>query len=151
MQPLPAHLLGHAARIFLDLAYPGGEAPAKCRPLRDLHAGAAVPAPLLEPPLCQDLCRPKRDQEMHGYAFRLGSEHFPHLKLQVVWHDQLDAWIFSVDTHDYLILPATDPDLHRFHDLQARNRQLKERIEEAWEAAGLMTFKRALQQELGLS
>jgi hypothetical protein len=144
---LTTSLLGQASRTFLTLAYPGG--PGTIPPNRRPFLNPAPDQPvelLLAPPLCEVLRTSEGD--LRGYAFRLGSACYPHLKLQVVRHDQGDAWIFSVDTHDALRLDANHPDACGWKGLQIANRQLKEQIEHAWEAEGLLTFNGLLRQEL---
>jgi hypothetical protein len=85
--------------------------------------------------------------EIRGYAFRLGSTVFPHLKLQVVGQSDGEL-VFSVDTHDQVRVPLGHPDAAAWAQVQAANRKLKEEIEHAWEAAGLLTFNALLRREL---
>ena len=84
---------------------------------------------------------------IRGYAFRLGSSVFPHLKLQVVGQSD-EELVFSVDTHDQVRVPANHPDAAGWAQIQTANRKLKEEIERAWEAAGLLTFNALLRREL---
>ena len=84
-----------------------------------------------------------------GFAYRLGCGHFPHLKLQVVRCE--GGWVFGVDTHDGFFpggLPASDPEAQAWKELVTANRQLKERIEQAWEREGLTTFHTLLRADL---
>lgn len=85
---------------------------------------------------------------MRGYSFRLGCTHYPHLKLQVVNTDD-GSLVFSVDTHDAVQLQPDHPDWPRWRQLQTANRELKTRIERAWDAEGLLTFNGLLRRELG--
>lgn len=146
MKGLTTALLARACRIFLELAYPGGEhtiphpksdylTVPEDRPLGDL----------LVPPLCQVLTA--RDGSLRGYSLRLGSACHPHLKLQIVAHEEKQC-VFSVDTHDTLMLENNSPDAPRWRQLQEDNHRLKEQIERAWQNAGLLTFKTLLRQEL---
>jgi hypothetical protein len=150
MNGLPTSLFSRACRIFLTLAYPEGKVPASRRPFLQIAPDAPL-EPLLQPPVCERLGR-KGGTECWGYAFRLGSGTFPHVKLQALWHPEGGVWLFAVDTHDEVFLPGTHPDqdeLRRLAELKAKNRQLKERVEQAWEAAGLLTFGSLLRRELG--
>jgi hypothetical protein len=144
---LTTSLLGQASRTFLTLAYPGGPStiPPSRRPFLNLAPDQPL-EPLLVPPLCEVLRTAEGD--LRGYAFRLGSACYPHIKLQAVRHDHGDTWIFSVDTHDALCLDANHPDACGWKKLQTANRQLKEQIEHAWETEGLLTFNGLLRQEL---
>jgi hypothetical protein len=152
--------LGQACRIFLRLAYPGGEGsiPAAKRAYLDIRDAPGLEL-FLRPPVCQVL--PRLDEHFNplpgsgkgeesgirGYAFRLGSHVFPHLKLQVVGQSDGEL-VFSVDTHDQVRVPLGHPDSAAWAQVQAVNRQLKEEIEHAWEAAGLLTFNALLRREL---
>jgi hypothetical protein len=147
MKGLTTSQFGRACRIFLDLAYPAGEL--GIPPAKRLYYAVKpdqVLTPLLTPPVCQPVLT--SDGRVHGYAFRLGSSHFPHLKLRVVSHDRSAECIFSVDTHDTVQVDAAHPDAERWRQLQADNRRLKEQIEHAWEAAGLLTFHGLLRRGL---
>ena len=87
---LTTTLIRRAARTFLMLAYPGGPetiAPNR-RAFLDLKPDQPL-EPLLVPPLCEVLRTPQG--VVRGYAFRLGSAHYPHLKLQLVSHRILGA------------------------------------------------------------
>ncbi len=139
-------LLDQACRIFLELAYPEGESsiPAAKRAYLEVSAETEL-EDLLGPPLCQIL--PLPEGGIRGYAFRLGSKTFPHLKLQIVGQGDCDL-VFSVDTHDQVRIDPKHPDAFAWAELQAANRKLKEEIERAWEAAGLLTFNGLLRREL---
>ena len=102
---------------------------------------------LFKQPVCAVLHN--RQGTLRGYALRLGSVTYPHIKLQVVHHEALGPCVFSVDTHDELDLDPDHPDAEGWARLQTANRQLKERIERAWEADGLLTFNGLLRRELG--
>jgi hypothetical protein len=148
MIELTPELLGRACRLFLDAAYPEGPAtiPANRRVFLDHPANEPL-AKLLGPPVAQVLTTP--DGQLRGYALRLGSSHFPHLKLQAVCCGENGAWVFTVDTHDALRLEPGHPDTERWGQIQAVNRTCKEQIERAWEEAGLLTFHGLLRRETG--
>jgi hypothetical protein len=129
MKEINAELLVPACRIFLSLAYPEG------------------PETIPVAPIGQVL--KTSEGELRGYALRLGSAHFPHLKLQVVCCGEGGAWVVAVDTHDALPLAADHPDRERWSQLQTANRRCKEAIERAWEEAGLLTFHALLRRETG--
>jgi hypothetical protein len=147
MKGLTTKLLGRASRIFLMLAYPGGPTtiPPGKSVLRNLSADQPL-EPLLVPPLCETLRQ--ADGSLRGYSFRLGSAIYPHLKLQVVGQDGGATCVFGVDTHDALQLEPGHPDAIGWAKLQVANRELKEKIERAWEADGLVTFNALLRREL---
>jgi hypothetical protein len=150
MKGLSATLLGHACRIFLALAYPGGPEtiPAAKRAFLHLEADQSL-EPLLVPPLCEVLRTPTGN--LRGYAIRLGSLTYPHVKLQVVSQEEGATFVFTVDTHDTLHLDPGHPDAAAWAKLRVANRELKEQIERAWEAAGVLTFNGLLRRELAKS
>src|SRR5262249_41756242 len=148
LEGLTTPILAQACRIFLTLAYPGGRPTIPEAKGLYLDPPAELPlAVLLRPPVCAVL--KNAGGALRGYAFRLGSSHYPHLKLQVIHHEALGPCVFSVDTHDALRLDPDHPDAAGWRQLQTANRQLKEHIERAWEAAGLLTFNGFLRKELG--
>jgi hypothetical protein len=141
MNDLTPALLGHACDIFLALAYPDGSIPPTKQAFANIRADQPLDS-LLQAPVCQVLTG---EGGTRKYAFRLGSTVFPHVKLQVCC---VHGCVFAVDTHDAIRIDPADPDAERWGNVQAANRQLKEKIERAWEAAGLLTFNALLRREL---
>jgi len=147
--------LRQACRIFMDLAYPGGPETIPCnkRTYYDLPDGCAVSDFLPPAPAAAEVGQilPAAGTGARGYAFRLGSAHFPHLKLkvQLVDFNNATSWVYMVDTHDTFSRnsarpPTGHPDAPAWGALQAANRDLKEKIERAFETAGLTTFNSLL-------
>jgi hypothetical protein len=152
MNGLTTELLRRACRTFLALAYPGGEQtiPEKKRPYLHIPADADLASFLPPAPAALAIAQALKTEtgSFRGYAFRLGSAGFPHLKLQITAAAD-DTCIFAVDTHDTFpgvggVPPVEDPEHERWTALQKGNRQLKERIERAWEQEGLWTFNKLL-------
>jgi hypothetical protein len=152
MNGLTTALLSRACRTFLTLAYPAGEhtIPEKRRPYFHIPPDGELASFLPPSPTAQGIGQVLKgeDGSFRGYAFRLGSAGFPHLKLQVTGSDA-DACIFAVDTHDAFprgagMPPPGNPEYELWTALQKNNRQLKERIERAWEEQGLWTFNMLL-------
>jgi hypothetical protein len=143
MTGLPTSLLARAFRIYFAHAYPDGgvpPAPHRCAAAAPEHDLAS----LLEPPVCQPVRGP--DGDARGYFWRLGSVAYPHLKLQLSTCGA--EWVFAVDTHDGMKLPAGHPDAARWAHIREANSRLKEEIEGAWEEAGLLTFNALLRRGL---
>lgn len=137
-------LLARSCRIFLQHAFPEGESTIPSQKRHFLSLTPEQPLePLLAAPICQSL---PASSGLKGYAFRLGCAWYPHLKLQAVQHEQ--EWVFSVDTHDQISVPPDHPDATKLAQLQQTNQQLKQLIEQAWEAEGLLTFNALLRREL---
>jgi hypothetical protein len=159
MHRLTTDLVRQALRIFVSLAYPGGEAavPARKRTLLDLPPGKEMLDHLNDEPSLRESCQcgPAKNGRSRALLIRLGCCHYPHLKLkaQLLEHEDGDLWLFSVDTHDAFsassfLPPAGHPEAAAWAKIQAANAALKERIEAAWEQAGLMTFNALLRRDL---
>jgi hypothetical protein len=151
--------LGQACRLFLDLAYPDGPGtvPPKKRAYYAVGDAASLDEYLPPAPASVGICQPlsTRKDGPRGYEFRLGSAHFPHLKLrvQLMEHRGRPVWVYTVDTHDAFsrtsIQPPPDhPDAAGLFALQEANRRVKDQVEEALEQAGLPTFKSLLRSDL---
>jgi hypothetical protein len=162
MDEVTTQELACACRIFMTLAYPAGvgSIPAKKRAYFDLPADRPVSEFLPPAAVAAEICQaiPAPGGGLRGWAFRLGSAHFPHLKLKVqqVDFDNRTVWVFMVDTHDTYSkssskAPPGSPDAAAWTQLQDANRQLKEAIERALEAAGLVTFNSLLRGDLKTS
>jgi hypothetical protein len=148
MHGLTTALLSQACRTFLEMTYPEGEntIPPKRRAFCAMDADQAL-TPFLEMrETCEKLLTP--EGKLRGYAFRLGSVRFPHLKLQVIDQGPATGWVFVVDTHDALRCSLSGDEARAWAALQAENRRLKERIEATWEQQGLLTFNALLRRGL---
>ena len=159
MQELTTSLLAQACRLFMGLAYPEG--PGAIPPKKLLYYDLTVEQPLaafLPPAACAlGVCQESCDERgvPNGYAFRLGSSGFAHLKLRLqrVKLNDDSAWVFMVDTHDSYskgspMPPPGHPDAKPWLMLQNANRILKEKIEKAFEQNGLATVNSILRHEL---
>jgi len=159
MQRLTTDLISQACRVFLGLAYPGGETqipPAK-RHVLLLPSGLPILDYVASDAAMQSFCQTEQGKISGGKILlvRLGCVHYPNLKLKVQLPagDPQGEWVFSVDTHDAFsstsFLPPPDhPDAERWTAMQAANVALKEKIESAWEQAGLLTFNGLLRRDL---
>lgn len=136
-------VLRRAVDVYLKIAYPGGEYPESVR-RRATWDEAADPRELLAGPPFERAGRVPGSRSMI-YALRLGNRRYPHMKLQFQPWDNAEGLMLSVNTHDQIasfdLAPA---DADAFHRLQVENQELKEAVEQAWEAEGLPTFLRFL-------
>lgn len=141
----------------MSLAYPDGAAsiPASKRCYHELPADSTIadylPPAAKSTSICQDLA--KRAGGLVGYEFRLGSEHYPHLKLRVQLVDchEHKLWVYSVDTHDgfhHATQFLNDEEAAAWRALVDRNRALKHQIEDALGKAGFITPVRLLRIDL---
>lgn len=131
----PAHVR-RAVRIYLDIAWPaGGPAPR-------FRAGSLEGCATLEEVFARfDRPDPGEEPRSPRHVLRLGNAHYPFMKL-VVWEYLVHReYFFSVDTHDDLAITPDMPDFEGWVELRRTNRELKERIETAWNAAGLPTHE----------
>jgi hypothetical protein len=159
MQRLTTDLVCQACRIFLEAAYPGGESavPPRKRLLLEMPSAQVMLSYLESTAGLQDCCQVSRSKtgEPRGLLIRLGCGHYPHLKLkaQLVDHEGGTEWLFSVDTHDgfsaaHFLPPPDHPEAAAWTKMQQANAALKQRIEAAWEQAGLTTFNALLRRDL---
>jgi hypothetical protein len=83
------------------------------------------------------------------YYIRLGNPFYPHMKLAVELPPGGDRFVYRVDTHDRHCCPAPGANEYsEFCDLMAKNKEVADRIESAWDAAGVPTFKAYLKEDL---
>jgi len=159
MQPLTTDLIGQACRIFLSLAYPDGDTaiPPRKRHLLQLPPGVPMLDHLDADQVTRDCCQviPGKAGGARALLLRLGCCHYPNLKLKanLIDDDRQSVWLFSVDTHDAFsstsfLPPADHPDAAAWLKMQAANVALKEKIEAAWDKAGLLTFNGLLRRDL---
>lgn len=137
-----------ALRIFLSHAYPDGgeQVPPPQRRLLDCTPETPLEL-LLKPPLCQSI---PQTGDATVINIRLGSIHYPHLKLRITRIPDDSRIVFSVDTHDGMLhFRPDDPEAVRWAEIQRDNRRLKESIEKDFEENGLLTFNALLRQGLG--
>ena len=147
--------------LYLRVAYPpnagsgAGSVPAavagRMRALEGMPEHAAVPLEFLE-----------RDDPTSGcsYALRLGQPLYPHMKLVLdpipesaaaALHKRCQGYDFllRVDAHDrHLHAAPGSPDAAWLAGIRQSNKEIGERIEADWAAAGLPTFKEFLREQL---
>src|SRR5262249_51974346 len=106
MQRLTTDLISQASRIFLSLAFPGGEEaiPARRRHLLTLPPAQPILDRLAADAALRDCCQVinGKNGDVRAVLVRLGCTHYPHLKLKAQLCDDGNGgvWIFAVDTHD---------------------------------------------------
>ncbi len=141
----------------MDLAYPNG--PDSIPEKKRVYCNIDEPIDDYLPPgdKAQGVCQVARNSDGNpcGYAFRLGSVHYPHLKLLLrnIATRNGNKWVCMVDTHDAfsrqsIVPPPNHPDAEAWLQLQQANQQLKEKIEHALADAGLVTFNSLLRDDL---
>lgn len=159
---VPAQILQQAVELYLQAAYSGQPGAG--------GGGAAIPAGVLprveavrrlapeqQVPLETVLERDPADA-IPSYALRLGQPMYPHMKLMIdpapADHGLASSaegpdFILRVDSHDrHLHAAPGSPDAAWLAAVRTSNKDLGERIESAWAAAGLPTFKEYLRRHL---
>src|SRR5262245_28719712 len=126
--------LAQACRIFFNLAYPNGNGSIPAKLHRYLELEVDQPVSQYLPPGEFAKCVGQVGLHASGipykYSLRLGSVHFPQLKLQMELVSQPDGgtWVFSVDMHDAFSTkerqpPPDHPDAKHWIALQRTNRE----------------------------
>ena len=137
--------LQRAAAIYLAIAYPSVELPPAVQRRLDWPPYANPTELIAKPPF-------ERGNKLDSppiHALRLGNVRYPHMKLQIQPWPCPAGYMLSVNTHDQVAgFDPNAPDADAFRDLQAENARIKERIELAWDEAGLPTFLRYLRDYL---
>ena len=131
-----------AIDIYLSKAY-DGPPPVNVRSLlrvMESWGGEFYECPIFAP----DQARPPTK-----YTARLGNRQYPHMKLVLQLAPDEGTWLFRADSHDrHCCPPATSPEYNDFCGLIEQNQRTAERIEAAWSAAGIPTFKAYLKEDL---
>lgn len=73
------------------------------------------------------------------YSMRLGNRNYPFMKLLLQEHLIAGEFFFAVDTHDQMEIGPDFPDYEQWMAVRRFNGELKKRIEESFEQAGLDT------------
>jgi CheY-like chemotaxis protein len=133
----PAHVR-RAVAIYLDLAWPERGASGAPRPpvtVADLEQASTLDElfALFQAP------RAAEEDSFKRYTLRLGNRRYPFMKFVVQEYLVDEEYFFSVDTHDDLNIPPDNPDYEGWLELKRYNADLKQRIEGAWQEAGLPT------------
>ena len=138
-------LVRRAAEIYLAHAYPTSEYPEAVH-RRMAWSPEDLAVDLLPKPPFERAGRVPGTQTPI-YALRLGNLHYPHMKLQIQPWPNAAGMMLSVNTHDQVAgMDLGVSDNKAFKELQSQNQQIKEVIEQAWEAAGLPTFLQYLRE-----
>ena len=129
---LTREMVDKAVSIYQDLAY-GSMSPKRRMPAA--ADGGDDPLDLFHKELVENVpghacCR---------YSMRLGNRNYPFMKLLLQEHLLAGEFFFAVDTHDQMEIDASFPDYEQWMAVRRFNGELKRRIEESFEQAGLHT------------
>src|SRR5580658_4757852 len=136
-QPLlPSQSLCKAIHIYLEIAYPTGAYPQGVKSI--LEKLTDWPGDTFD---CPPFVREGSEGNFR-YYLRLGNRNYPHMKLYVETWPGGVRYFFRADTHDrHIVVPTTHPEYKPISDLCRINQEIASAIEDAWQAAGLPTFK----------
>lgn len=138
LHELPVALVNRAIRIYLENAWPKTGMSQTRGNLKAIESAPDTATML------QAFDRPQRDADGPScarYTLRLGNERYPFMKFVVQEYLVGQDAFFSVDTHDDLDVREDNPDYDAWLELKRHNRELKQRIEDAWAQAGLPTHR----------
>jgi hypothetical protein len=139
--------LHEAISIYLRLAYPHGTIPEIVRQRIALNESRPVAEIVQSPPFESYTSEAPTRCTVH--ALRLGSEDYPHIKLEIRPFPGTAGFVFWVNTHDQFISPDSNlPGADAWRGVVRRNRDLKQDVERAWAAKKLPTFTTAIEEEL---
>ena len=133
---LTTDVVQRAIAIYQDLAYGGG---GKARRPIDLPAAGGD---ALLGAFCKEQIETIPGHPCCRYSLRLGNRNYPFMKLLLQEHLVPGEFYFSVDTHDQMEIRPDFPDYEAWMAVRRFNRDLKRRIEEGFQAAGLDTCAR---------
>jgi len=141
LEDLSPALVRRAVRIYFEHAWPQG-CQGEPRIRADHLEGATTLAELFARfESVERSGRPAGQDVAVRYTLRFGNQRYPFMKFAVQEYLVEGEYFFTVDTHDNLDVRPGSPDYEEWVELKRFNRELKERIEAAWRAAGLPTFE----------
>ncbi|MFK7740653.1 MAG: response regulator [Planctomycetota bacterium] len=138
LSSLTQPMVDKAVSIYQDLAY--GSVAASNRATRRAAAASkddAAAGPLGSFHKEQVECVP--GHACCRYSMRLGNRNYPFMKLLLQEHLLAGEFFFAVDTHDQMEIDASFPDYEQWMAVRKFNGELKRRIEDSFEHAGLDT------------
>ncbi len=134
-------LLRHAIRVYAEVAWAASTMPPVTIDGDDSDPLEPRLGALVEAGTLADETLRTGDVATRIFTLRLGNPHYPFMKLVLQEHLVEGMFFFSVDTHDQMFGggEAQGADLDELQELKRANLALKEKIEHAWDAAGLPT------------
>lgn len=129
---LTQEMVERAVSIYQDLAY-GSVAPK--RRMATVADGGNGPLGLFHQEQVE--CVP--GHACQRFSMRLGNRNYPFMKLLLQEHLIAGEFFFAVDTHDQMEIGPEFPDYEQWMAVRKFNGELKRRIEDSFEQAGLDT------------
>jgi two-component system, OmpR family, phosphate regulon response regulator PhoB len=133
LSALTEEVVNHAVSIYQDLAY-GSVVPRKRFGVtKDQELGGVLGR------FQKDQIEPVTGYACSRYTMRLGNRNYPFMKLVLQEHLLAGEFFFTVDTHDQMEIGSDFPDYEQWVAVRSFNAELKRRIEDSFEHAGLDT------------
>jgi CheY-like chemotaxis protein len=93
----------------------------------------------------------REESKLPAFSYRLGSQHYPHMKL-AIWEAYYEGeFIFAVDRHDGFDFDKTGPDYDSWLGIKSHNHQAKVAIEDAWYQEKIPTLRRLKEERMSQS
>lgn len=136
LQNLLPETVRQAIALYQEIAY--GTA---SRPRRPAEAAAMDGADLegVLAAFTKETFEPVPGRPCVRYSLRLGNRNYPFMKLVLQEHLLAGEFFFAVDTHDQMEIKPDLPDYEAWMAVRRFNRDLKTRIEQAFDDRGLDT------------
>jgi hypothetical protein len=136
-----------AVEIYLRHAY-GGEPPEHVSDLLPPE-GAFSPKDWIFQEMAEREPETDNLSELKTVAFRLGNALYPNMKLRLSRPPQDPVFLFSVDSHDAMLLaPEGSPDHKMLEELKTHNAKVAEAIHAEWDHADLPTERTYLRKKI---
>lgn len=142
LSSLNAQMVEKAVEIYQDLAYGSVQPKNRVRPRGDgeVSGGAASSDELTALGMFhREQIEAVPGHPCRRYSMRLGNRNYPFMKLLLQEHLVAGEFFFAVDTHDQMEIGPNFPDYDQWMAVRKFNCELKRRIEEGFEQAGLDT------------
>ncbi len=147
MLQLTWDMLREAIATYIQFAYPSGQLPDVVRQRIALDADRPILDVVRAAPFENYTAKAPFPCTVH--ALRLGSDDYPHLKMEIRPFPNSAGFVFWVNTHDQFVAPNDKMlDADRWRRVVQRNRDLKQNVERAWADKKLPTFTTSMQEGL---
>lgn len=146
LEALLPETVASAIRLYQEIAY-GTQSRARRAP--DLSAMSGKDTEGVLALFQKEHVEPVPGHPCVRYSLRLGNRNYPFMKLVLQEHLVAGEYFFAVDTHDQMEIKPDYPDYESWMAVRRFNRDLKQRIEEAFDRNGLDTaacLRRALER-----
>ncbi len=136
LSALQPETIRQAIAVFQEIAY-GTSGRARRTP--DLAAMDGKDLDSVLALFTRECVEPEPGHPCIRYSLRLGNRNYPFMKLVLQEHLVVGEFFFAVDTHDQMDIKPDFPDYEAWMAVRRFNREMKQRIEQAFHDHGLDT------------